>query len=42
MLDGYVPGEDDKPPLPQVERELFLRVDRILAFTAAPHSDVEE
>ncbi len=42
MLDGYVPGEEDKPPLPQVERELLVRVNKIIAFSHAPHSDVEE
>jgi len=42
IMDGYVPGEEDKPPLPQVERELLVRVDKIIAFSHAPHSDVEE
>jgi hypothetical protein len=42
ILDGYVPGEEDKPPLPQLERELLVRVDEILAFSHAPHSDVAE
>jgi hypothetical protein len=42
MLDGYIPGQEGKPQPPQVERELLVRVDRILAFSRAPHSDVEE
>ena len=42
ILDGYVPGEEDKPPLPQLERELLIRVDEILAFSHAPHGDVAE
>ncbi|MFB0536545.1 MAG: pyridoxamine 5'-phosphate oxidase family protein [Anaerolineae bacterium] len=42
ILDGYVPGEEDKPPLPQLERELLVRVDEILAFSHAPHGDVAE
>jgi hypothetical protein len=42
IMDGYVAGEEDKPPLPQVERELLVRVDKIIAFSHAPHSDVEE
>ncbi|MFB0537449.1 MAG: pyridoxamine 5'-phosphate oxidase family protein [Anaerolineae bacterium] len=42
IMYGYVPGEEDKPPLPQVERELLVRVDKIIAFSHAPHSDVEE
>jgi predicted pyridoxine 5'-phosphate oxidase superfamily flavin-nucleotide-binding protein len=42
MLDGYVPGEENRPPLPQVERELLVNVTKILAFSQAPHSDVAE
>ena len=42
ILDGYVPGKEGSPPVPQEERELEVRVDRILAFTHAPHSDVSE
>lgn len=41
VLDGLAPGENDSP-LPQVEWELTLRVHRLLEFTHAPHSDVEE
>jgi predicted pyridoxine 5'-phosphate oxidase superfamily flavin-nucleotide-binding protein len=42
MLNGYRPGEGESPSPPQVERELTVRVDRILVFTHAPHSDEEE
>jgi predicted pyridoxine 5'-phosphate oxidase superfamily flavin-nucleotide-binding protein len=42
MLDGYVPGEEDRPPIPQVERELIANVTKILAFSHGPHSDVAE
>ena len=39
MLDGYWPEADEADPMPQVERRLLVRVDRILSFTAAPHTD---
>jgi predicted pyridoxine 5'-phosphate oxidase superfamily flavin-nucleotide-binding protein len=42
MMDGYAPGVTSQPPLPQVERQLVVRVDQIIDFKHAPHSDVEE
>ena len=42
VLDGYVPGEEEKPPLPQVERQLLVRLEKIIDFSHAPHSDVED
>ena len=41
MLDGY---QDDQTlePLPQVERELVVRVEKVLAFSQGPHSDVPD
>ncbi len=42
MMDGYVLGEGENPPLPQVERQLTVRVDKITDFRHAPHSDREE
>ncbi|MGY6275121.1 hypothetical protein [Methylomonas sp. MgM2] len=41
VLDGYAPGVDDEQQLPQIERELLMRVDQILEFTHRPHSDIE-
>lgn len=41
MLDGYPEGETPEP-LPQVERELVIRVDEVLAFSQGPHSDVSD
>ncbi len=41
MMNGLAPDEG-APPLPQVEREILVRVDRMLEFTHAPHSDLEE
>ena len=42
MMNGYTPGAESQPPLPQVERQLLVRVDKIVDFKHAPHSDVEE
>ena len=42
MLDGYAPGEEKEPSPPQVERKLIVRVERIIDFRHAPHSDREE
>ncbi len=41
VMDGYMPDEEKKPPLPQVERRLIVRVDKIVDFSRAPHSDQE-
>lgn len=42
VMNGYIPGEEKGPPPPQVERELLVRIERIIAFSRAPHSDLEE
>jgi hypothetical protein len=42
MMDGYLPGLEDQKPLPQVERKLIVRIEKITDFSHAPHSDVEE
>ncbi len=42
ILDGYAPEVETVPPPPQVERELLVRVDKVIRFSHAPHSDVEE
>ncbi len=42
ILNGYAPEVEGSSPIPQVERELVLRVDKILEFRHAPHSDLEE
>jgi hypothetical protein len=41
-LDGYGPGLEEKNPVPQVERKLTVRVDKIIDFRLAPHTDREE
>jgi hypothetical protein len=33
VLDGYVPGEEEKPSLPQVERQLLVRLEKIIDFS---------
>jgi len=40
MLDGFSPALP--VPIPQVERKIRVRVDTILDFSHAPHSDEEE
>ncbi len=41
FLDGYLPEQEEGHPLPQIERKLVIRIDKILDFTHAPHSDIE-
>jgi len=41
MVDGYA-ADLEEPAVPQVERELIVRVDRVLLFSQAPHTDVPE
>lgn len=42
MMNGYSPEADKYPPMPQVENKLFVRVDKAIIFSNAPHSDLEE
>ncbi len=42
MLDGYIPEMESTGPSPQVERQLFVKVDKVIGFSHAPHSDLEE
>lgn len=42
ILDGYVPEVEAKSVLPQVQRQLLVRVDKVIEFKHAPHSDIEE
>jgi len=41
VLDGYAPGLEGQPPLPQVEQRLVVRVERVMDFRIGPHSDTE-
>jgi len=42
IADGYLPQQESPHPLPQVERQLHIRVEKVMRFTHAPHSDLEE
>jgi hypothetical protein len=42
MMNGYSPETDKYPPIPQVENKLHVRIDKVIAFSHAPHSDLEE
>jgi predicted pyridoxine 5'-phosphate oxidase superfamily flavin-nucleotide-binding protein len=42
MLDGFLSDAYREKPLPQVERRIFIRVEKVMNFSHAPHSDVEE
>jgi uncharacterized protein len=42
MMDGYSRDLEKGPPLPQVERKIHVHVDRVIHFSHAPHSDMEE
>lgn len=41
MMNGYSPGLDDAESYPQVERELIFRVQSVLEFHHAQHTDQE-
>jgi len=40
VTDGYAPQVESEHVLPQVEKQLVIRVEKILDFTLAPHCDV--
>jgi hypothetical protein len=42
ILDGFAPGLEGEPPLPQVEKQLLIKVEKIIEFKLGPHSDVED
>ncbi len=42
FLDGYAPEMEELGPSPQIERQLVVRVDKVIAFSHAPHSDKEK
>jgi Pyridoxamine 5'-phosphate oxidase len=42
MMNGYSPELAKNHPIPQVNRELLVEVERIIEFKIAPHSDREE
>jgi hypothetical protein len=42
VLDGYAAGIEGEHPLPQIEKQLLVKVEKIFDFCMGPHSDVEE
>ncbi len=42
IMDGFTPSIESKKPLPQVEKQLLVKVKKILEFKLAPHSDMED
>jgi hypothetical protein len=42
VMNGYLPETEGLAPMPQIERILEVAVNRVIAFSLAPHSDVEE
>lgn len=42
ILDGYAPEMEPMPPMPQVERRLLIKVEKITDFKLGPHSDAED
>jgi len=42
MLNGYSPELEAKPPIPQIDRQLLVRVEKVIDFKIRPHSDLEE
>ena len=40
IMNGYSPERDKIPPLPQIERKLFIKVKEIIGFSQAPHSEL--
>ena len=42
MMNGYSPEIDEITVIPQVKNRLLVRVDKVIAFSHAPHSDLEE
>jgi hypothetical protein len=41
-MNGYLPETEHLAALPQVEKTLEVAVDKVIAFSHAPHSDVAE
>lgn len=42
IMDGYAPNIARDASLPQVERRLRIRADKVIRFSSAPHTDQEE
>lgn len=42
IIDGYTPQMKNMRPMPQVESQLVIQVNKVTDFKRAPHSDIEE
>lgn len=42
VMNGFLPETEGVTPIPQVEKTLEVAVNRVIAFSHAPHSDLEE
>jgi general stress protein 26 len=42
ILDGFSARHEGRPPLPQVEKQLWIKVEKVLEFRLGPHSDTED
>lgn len=42
VLDGYAPEVERAHPMPQIEKELLIKVEKIIEFKLSPHSDLED
>ncbi len=42
IMDGFAAQVETKNPLPEIEKQLRVRVEKIVAFRRMAHSDVEE
>ena len=42
IMNGFSPEAEKRSSIPQIERRLMVQVTRILSFSHAPHSDLEE
>ncbi len=39
VLDGYDPVMEPEQPIPQVESQVLVKVEKVMNFTSKPHSD---
>jgi hypothetical protein len=42
MLNGYDPKTEGAAAIPQVERRIIMRINKVIDFTHAPHTDREK
>lgn len=42
LIDGFDPNEKEKVHIPQVERQLTVKIDKVMHFKKAPHTDTGE